>query len=69
MKAIGLLEKVVIEQYLKWEYLAIMLKSLSEAYFFDYADILSYVSDPGVQGSTTWTDNEWNVENISDNQS
>ena len=44
------------QQYLKWEYLRNHVKSLSEAYFFDYADILSY-NDAGVQATTTWTDN------------
>ena len=44
------------QQYLKWEYLRNHVRSLSEAYFFDYADILSY-NDAGVQATTTWTDN------------
>jgi len=44
------------QQYLKWEYIRNHVDSLSNQYFIDYADILSY-NDAGEAATTTWEDN------------
>jgi len=44
------------QQYLKYQYLRNHIDSLDQAYFFDFADILSY-NDNNVQRTTSWTDN------------
>ncbi len=44
------------QQYLKYEYLRDHIDSLDNAWFLDFADILSY-NDEGVQATTSWTDN------------
>ncbi len=43
------------QQYLKYEYLRNHIDSLDQAYFLDFADILSY-NDAGQLATTTWTD-------------
>jgi hypothetical protein len=43
------------QQYLKYEYLRDHIDSLDNAWFIDYADILSY-NDAGEQATTSWTD-------------
>jgi hypothetical protein len=43
------------QQYLKYKAIRDEVASLSSAYLFDFADILSY-DDAGVQQTTTWTD-------------
>lgn len=49
------------QQYLKYKYLRDHVKNLAAAYFFDFADILSY-NDAGVQATTTWTDNNGTLQ-------
>jgi hypothetical protein len=44
------------QQYLKYQYLRSHIDSLQQAYFLDFADILSY-NDAGQQATTSWTDN------------
>ncbi len=43
------------QQYLKYQHIRNYVNSLSDAFFLDYADILSY-SDAGAQATTSWTD-------------
>ncbi len=44
------------QQYLKYEFIRNKVNSKTDAYLFDFADILSY-NDAGVLSTTTWTDN------------
>ncbi len=44
------------QQFLKWEHIRNHVRSLNDAYFIDYADILSY-NTAGEQATTSWTDN------------
>ncbi len=45
------------QQFLKWEHIRKHVKNLDQAYFIDYADILSY-NNAGEQATTTWKDNK-----------
>ncbi len=50
------------QQYLKWEYIRDYVNTLdNEAYFIDYADILTF-NDAGEQATTTWTDNNGTLQ-------
>lgn len=44
------------QQYLKYQYLRNYINTLENAYFFDFADILSY-NDSNESATTSWTDN------------
>ena len=44
------------QQYLKWKFIRDYVSSQDNAYFFDWADILSY-NDSGELATTSWTDN------------